>query len=287
MLGIVIVNYNDAKTTKRLLDNVKDYQILDKIVVVDNNSTDNSLKELKKYNKKKIEIIENKRNLGYATALNIGAKKVIKELGKCHIIFSNSDVIINGEDSLLELSKTISKKIKVVGPTIVEGTNLNRGWKLPSIKDEIRANVPILSRRWNKELLYGEEHYEKDISIVDVVSGCFFLVDSKALEAVKFFDEKTFLYYEENILAAKMKKKGYEEAVCNKVVILHDHAKTIDKNYNSLKKYNILKDSQEYFVKEYLKAKEEDLKKIRKYRKLYTLLKYRKVEEEEKWKELF
>ena len=62
MLGIVIVNYNDAKTTKRLLDNVKDYQILDKIVVVDNNSTDNSLKELKKYNKKKIEIIENKRN---------------------------------------------------------------------------------------------------------------------------------------------------------------------------------------------------------------------------------
>ncbi|MBQ3469136.1 MAG: glycosyltransferase family 2 protein [Bacilli bacterium] len=282
MLGIVIVNYNDAKTTKRLLDNVKDYQILDKIVVVDNNSTDNSLKELKKYNKKKIEIIENKRNLGYATALNIGAKKVIKELGKCHIIFSNSDVIINGEDSLLELSKTISKKIKVVGPTIVEGTNLNRGWKLPSIKDEIRANVPILSRRWNKELLYGEEHYEKDISIVDVVSGCFFLVDSKALEAVKFFDEKTFLYYEENILAAKMKKKGYEEAVCNKVVILHDHAKTIDKNYNSLKKYNILKDSQEYFVKEYLKAKEEDLKKIRKYRKLYTLLKYRKVEEEEK-----
>ena len=282
MLGIVIVNYNDAKTTKRLLDNVKDYQILDKIVVVDNNSTDNSLKELKKYNKKKIEIIENKRNLGYATALNIGAKKVIKELGKCHIIFSNSDVIINGEDSLLELSKTISKKIKVVGPTIVEGTNLNRGWKLPSIKDEIRANVPILSRRWNKELLYGEEHYEKDISIVDVVSGCFFLVDSKALEAVKFFDEKTFLYYEENILAAKMKKNGYEEAVCNKVVILHDHAKTIDKNYNSLKKYNILKDSQEYFVKEYLKAKEEDLKKIRKYRKLYTLLKYRKVEEEEK-----
>ncbi|MBQ3435933.1 MAG: glycosyltransferase family 2 protein [Bacilli bacterium] len=282
MLGIVIVNYNDAKTTKRLLDNIKDYQILDKIVVVDNNSTDNSLKELKKYNKKKIEIIENKKNLGYAAALNIGAKKVVEELGKCHIIFSNSDVIINGEDSLLELSKTISKKIKVVGPTIVEGTNLNRGWKLPSIRDEIRANVPILSRRWNKELLYGEEHYEKDISIVDVVSGCFFLVDSKALEAVKFFDEKTFLYYEENILAAKMKKKGYEEAVCNKVVILHDHAKTIDKNYNSLKKYNILKNSQEYFAKEYLKASEKDLKKIKKYRKLYTLLKYRKVEEEEK-----
>ena len=82
MLGIVIVNYNDAKTTKRLLDNVKDYQILDKIVVVDNNSTDNSLKELKKYNKKKIEIIENKRNLGYATALNIGAKKVINNKRK-------------------------------------------------------------------------------------------------------------------------------------------------------------------------------------------------------------
>ena len=43
MIGMVIVNYNDYETTKRLLDNVKDYKVLKEIVVVDNKSTDNSL----------------------------------------------------------------------------------------------------------------------------------------------------------------------------------------------------------------------------------------------------
>ena len=46
--GIVIVNYNDYKTTKRLIDNIRDYKVFDKIVIVDNKSSDNSLKELKK-----------------------------------------------------------------------------------------------------------------------------------------------------------------------------------------------------------------------------------------------
>ena len=47
-LGMVIINYNDYKTTKILLNNVKDYDSLDSIVVVDNHSTDNSYKILKK-----------------------------------------------------------------------------------------------------------------------------------------------------------------------------------------------------------------------------------------------
>ena len=38
MIGMVIVNYNDYKTTERLLNNVKDYKILQEIVVVDNKS---------------------------------------------------------------------------------------------------------------------------------------------------------------------------------------------------------------------------------------------------------
>ena len=36
MIGFLIVNYNDAKTTEKLLLNVKNYQCLDKILVVDN-----------------------------------------------------------------------------------------------------------------------------------------------------------------------------------------------------------------------------------------------------------
>lgn len=45
---IVILNYNDFSTCQRLLEKIKDYAIFDKIVIVDNCSTDDSVALLKK-----------------------------------------------------------------------------------------------------------------------------------------------------------------------------------------------------------------------------------------------
>ena len=260
-LGMVIINYNDYKTTSFLLDSIKDYKCLDLIIVVDNKSTDDSLKHLKKYENNKIKIIETEENKGYAAGLNAGAKEVIKKLKNCNIIFSNSDVIINKEDDLEKLSKDIGKhSIAVVGPTIVENRSLNRGWMLPTIKDEIKFNLPLVSRKYRKEILYDDEHYNEDLSIVGVVSGCFFCVSGKVLEEVDYFDEATFLYYEEQILSKKLEEKDYQVAVDNNVVIIHNHSVTIDKNINKVNKYKELKKSQRYFVKEYLQATEKELK---------------------------
>lgn len=260
-LGMVIINYNDYKTTSFLLDSIKDYKCLDLIVVVDNKSTDDSLKHLKKYENNKIKIIEAEENKGYAAGLNAGAKEVIKKLKNCNIIFSNSDVIINKEEDLEKLSKDIGKhSIAVVGPTIVENRSLNRGWMLPTIKDEIKFNLPLVSRKYRKEILYDDEHYNEDLSIVGVVSGCFFCVNGKVLKEVDYFDEATFLYYEEQILSKKLEEKDYQVAVDNNVVIIHNHSVTIDKNINKVNKYKELKKSQRYFVKEYLQATEKELK---------------------------
>lgn len=260
-LGMVIINYNDYKTTSFLLDSIKDYKCLDLIVVVDNKSTDDSFKHLKKYENNKIKIIETEENKGYASGLNAGAKEVIKKLKNCNIIFSNSDVIINKEEDLEKLSKDIGKhSIAVVGPTIVENRSLNRGWMLPTIKDEIKFNLPLVSRKYRKEILYDDEHYNEDLSIVGVVSGCFFCVSGKVLEEVDYFDEATFLYYEEQILSKKLEEKDYQVAVDNNVVIIHNHSVTIDKNINKINKYKELKKSQRYFVKEYLEATDKELK---------------------------
>ena len=88
MIGMVIVNYNDYRTTKRLLDNVKNYKILKEIVVVDNKSTDDSLENLQKLKNKKITIIDSGENKGYSYALNVGCKYLItkyKELMKAAV----------------------------------------------------------------------------------------------------------------------------------------------------------------------------------------------------------
>lgn len=254
-LGMVIINYNDAKTTKKLLTNIKNYKCLDKVVVVDNHSTDNSLDELKAFESNRTTIIKNSKNNGYASGLNTGAKYLIKELGDCNIIFSNSDIIIKGEKDLKMLSSSIKDNVGVVGPVIFEHGNYNRGWKLTSTNTEILLNLPLISRYFKKKLLYYKDnHYKTDISYVDVVSGCFFMVSSKVLEQIDYFDEKTFLYYEEQIFSKKVQRINMKICVDNRVEIIHDHSVTIDKNVKKINKYKILKSSQRYYVEEYLKS---------------------------------
>ena len=251
---MVIVNYNDFNMTSRLLNNIKDYKCLKQIVVVDNNSTDDSFEKLKEFESNRITIIKNSSR-HFSSGLNAGAKYLIKKVGECNIIFSNSDIIIKGEEDLKRLSSDIKQDIVVVGPTIVENKVLNRGWILPSTNMEILFNIQLLSRYFKKKFLkYDEDEYNKDITYVDVVSGCFFVVDSKFLVDNDYFDEKTFLYYEEQIFAKKVIDKNKKEVVDNNVVIIHDHSVSIDKSVKRVAKHKILKKSQRYYCKAYQKA---------------------------------
>ncbi|MBR2828234.1 MAG: glycosyltransferase, partial [Bacilli bacterium] len=135
-LGMVIVNYNDFSNTKRLLDNVKDYRCLSNIIIVDNNSSDDSFSKLKEFESNRITIIKNSSR-HFSSGLNVGAKCLIKKVGECNIIFSNSDIIIKGEEDLKKLSSNINQDVVVVGPTVNEHGILNRGWRMPSTNQEI------------------------------------------------------------------------------------------------------------------------------------------------------
>lgn len=251
--GFLIVNYNDYASTKKLIDNIKSYNNIDLILVVDNKSSDDSVKKLKRLNIDKLKLICCKENKGYSNAINTGSKYLIDNLGKCNIIVSNADIIINNEDDIGRLIKLLNKKeIGVVAPTIFERGKLNRGWKQVSPLMECMLNIPFIHRWFRKRFVYyNESHYNGDTSIIDIASGCFFLIKSDTMEKINYLDDNVFLYYEENILAKKLKKIGKKVIVDNNTVIIHNHSVTIDKNVKKIKKYRIQKKSQYYFEKEY------------------------------------
>ncbi len=273
MIGMVIVNYNDYKTTKRLLDNVKDYKILREIVVVDNKSTDNSLEELRKLKNKKITIIDSGNNKGYSYALNVGCKYLIDKYKSLNIVISNSDIIVESELDIKDLNSYINAKNVIVGPTIIQGNDLNRGFKIPSPWQDIKQNIVFFGKRvLAKELSYPDNYYYKEISKVDAVSGCFFMIASKHLEEMGYFDEGVFLYYEENIMGIKTKRLKKNIIVCNNVDVIHDHSVSIDKSLKRIKKYDILKTSQEYFEKKYNGANKIELFFLKAFRCLTRIL---------------
>ena len=102
---------------------------------------------------------------------------------------------------------------------------------------------------------YALQHFEGKASQVDVIAGAFFLVKTQVMKNIDFFDPRTFLYWEEDILAYKLKDKGYENYILNEKTFIHNHSVSINKSVKSVqKRLELAEESKKHYMKEYLKA---------------------------------
>ena len=250
---LIIINCNDYKTTKHLVDNVVDYKIIDKILIVDNNSREEEKNLIKSIKNSKIEKIFNDENVGYSAAINIGAKYLIDKYGKCNLIISNSDIVIMDEKDLSVLIDLLSyEKVGLVVPSLLERGRLNRGWKEIGAKTDFFLGIPIVRDFIEDNVIYyNKDYYQSDYSFVDIVSTAFFLITSDNLQKIGYMDEKVFLYYEGSILSKKIRDNGLMVVISNKVKIKHLYSKSVDNMINTYKKYKLFKDSQIYYHSTY------------------------------------
>ncbi|MCH5166312.1 MAG: glycosyltransferase family 2 protein [Erysipelotrichales bacterium] len=254
-IGFVIVNYNDSKNTIKLINSIKDFNCIKRIVVVDNNSSDKQFELLERLEINNLKIIRNKENYGYAKALNVGAKYVNDSLNDPIICMSNSDVLVESEDVIKTLANMINDDVKCVMPKIKEGDNFAYGWKSTNAFLDLVSNIPLINRAIRDKVInYDESYFNKESVVVDVPYGCFFLIDGTTLKNIGYFDEKTFLYYEEYILAKKLKRINKLTMLNTTVYVSHIHDAVIGNNLSKLNKYKAYKKSQLYYEKEYNNA---------------------------------
>ena len=252
--GIIILNYNDYETTYDMLNRIKNFKEIDIIVVVDNMSLDNSYERLKKIENEKIKVISSNENKGYASGNNVGIKYLVDNYKVDNIIISNPDIILKDSDiKILKDDLKNYKNIDIISPYIDERGKISRGWKLPRYIDELLCNMNFFHKIGENNLKYKDDYYKDDLTKVDVVSGCFFMIRKESFEKIGYFDENTFLYYEENIIGKKLKDNNMNTYVDKRVNIIHNLSISVNKSFNSIKKYKILKQSQKYYQKEYNK----------------------------------
>lgn len=254
MTGLVVVNYNDYKNTINFINSIKNYGVIDKIVIVDNCSIDESYINLKQICSDRIILLKNSSNKGYGSGINVGSKYLIDKYNVKNIIVSNTDIIINSESDIVKMINYLKDNIALVGPNVLENGGVNRGWKIPSVWDDVLLNIPIIHRKLRKKLLfYNDSFFKGKTTVVEALSGCFFMVRADALKEVGFFDENMFLYYEENVIGTKLMNNNYVSLIVNNVSVIHNHSVTIDNSLNRIKKYKALKKSELYFHKNYSK----------------------------------
>ena len=109
-VSIVILNWNRADDTIECLRSVsklkiKDYELA--VVIVDNGSTDNSLKTIKKYtfNRKWFEYVVNKKNLGFAGGNNAGMQHALQS-GADYVVVLNNDTLVD-KNLIVEFLKVV------------------------------------------------------------------------------------------------------------------------------------------------------------------------------------
>lgn len=245
----IIVNHNDYKSTKHLIDNIIDYKIIDEILIIDNNSKEEEKKKLATIKNAKIKIIYNESNGGYSQGINIGSKYFVNKYKKCNLIISNSDIIILSEEDLKKMIEMLSyENVGIVGPQILELGNIYKGCKSPSVIVDSLLNIPLINNfvRDNK-LLYKNDYYESETSVVEVVNSCFFLITSEIMQKINYMDENVFLYYEDFILSKKIRNLGCMALICNKIKVKHLYSVSVDKVIKEYDKFKLLKRSQYYY----------------------------------------
>lgn len=262
-LGMVVLNYNDYQTTIKLINIIKSYNNIDNIVIVDNNSSDNSVNEIKKCLYGNMILLESNENRGYGAGNNIGIEYLRRNTDVKYVAICNPDIEFD-EYAINEIIKYLETNPNIAlasGEILENGVRpIDSSWKLPSYFKCLFQTIPIIDKLVNRSMAYSANEYNKEVSIVEVLKGCFFIGKLDVLTKVNDFNNETFLYYEENILCKKIKDIGYKVAVLNNVKIIHAHGVTINKNVNKIKRYRILDSSRRVYLKECLKCNSFKLK---------------------------
>ncbi len=228
-IAAVVVNWNGGAANVACLAVLLDAK-LERIVFVDNASTDGSL-ELVRESFPSVEILCNSSNLGFGEASNRGATRAI-ELGCDALLFVNNDVLLRpAELEKLELELERDPGLGFVGPRVLDARDPTRIW----------AAGGKLSWRQNLTTLIGQGepdgarfHGTRD---VDYVVGCALLARRKAFEGADGFDGRYFAYSEDVDLALRARAQGWHSRVVGSACALHLPSSSTGGGYNPRRKY--------------------------------------------------
>ncbi|MEI3169830.1 MAG: glycosyltransferase family 2 protein [Lachnospiraceae bacterium] len=262
-LSCVILNYNDAETTEKLVMQIADYDVLHQIIVVDNASTDDSLERLRKLESDanasqscKVRVISADHNGGYGSGNNLGVR-CGAEQGATHVLIANPDVVFS-EQSLKAMLAVFARhpEVGIVTTRIRDARfpNLKNGWPLRSFMRELLSMGPVSRRLLGKTFDYPDSYFAGRSAVyVGAVHGSMLMVDTEKFLEAGGYDEGIFLYEEEQVLGRRMQNAGYRSVLLLNQHYDHEHSASISKSFSdAMKRQRLREESTLYYMKHYL-----------------------------------
>jgi len=204
-LSILIVNYNSgdylSNCVKSIYDNLtrnSEFEIL----VVDNNSRDESI-ELLKRKFSDIRIVRNNTNFGFAKGINIG---IINTSGEYILVLNPDTKFLDKSISSMIDFMDKDQSIAICGPLLVSdnGASQSYPYRFTGIFHELK----FLFGAYFLHSIFVEKFY-KPTECDYIVGGCM-LIRRSAIDDVGLFDENFFMFSEEEEFAFRSRQKKWK-----------------------------------------------------------------------------
>lgn len=248
----IILNYNSSDESIKCAEYLLKQEKSILITIVDNCSTDASIKKLKLFSQKKdVILLENKENNGFSAGNNIGLKKA-SEYGCKYALIINPDVEIRDihyVEACLNKMKEDSN-IAVLGTDIINMKSQHQNpMREVSFWEEVLWPLVMVRNKLTKKILYVGDY--KKSGYCEKLAGCCFFLRMDAVRKMKYLDENVFMYSEEPILASRVAAIGLKEYYMHELTAYHNHRASEKGNINN--RWESFFKSRIYYIKKYKK----------------------------------
>ena len=197
-LTIILVSFFSKNRIKKILNKINSNN---KIVIVENSLSIQFKKNIES-NYKNVKVFIPKKNLGNGGGINFAIKKIKTRFAL-----------------YLDIDVTITQKI------------IKKLYQVAQKKEQWAIIAPNLKGvKYNKEYFIKKNSFS-NITEMSFVEGCSLLFNLPTLRKIGLFDEKIFLYYEENDLYLRCLKNNKKILMLNNVYVKHINNNGSDKKY--------------------------------------------------------
>ena len=232
-VSVVIPNYNGLAFYRDCLLALRDQtRMPDRIVVIDNGSTDQSAEAIEK-EFPEVELLRLDTNTGFCGAVNAG---IIASYDMDYVILLNNDTKADPR-FVEELLKAVMKNDKIFS---CQAKMLSMAD--PSVMDDAGDYYCALGWAFARGKGKPADRYEKPVSLFFSCAGAA-IYSVKILREIGKFDENHFCYLEDTDVGWRARISGYRNVFAPTAKVLHIGSATTGSLYNDFKVRNSSRNS--------------------------------------------
>jgi GT2 family glycosyltransferase len=256
-LSVIILNFKVHYFLEQCIISVQ--KALDgidaEIIVVDNNSSDDSCEMVKKLFPT-VKLIENKENFGFPKGNNIGVAQAKGD----YLCILNPDTVV-AEDTFTKILNFVTssavemknKKTGIIGCKLIDGTGnflpeSKRGIPTPFVAFTKVFGLYKISNYFGK--YYAQHLSENQSGNVEILVGAFMIMKRNLYNEIGGFDENCFMYSDDIDLSYRVLKLGYKNYYFAETSVIHYKGESTIRDEKYIKRFQ---EAMNFFYKKHFK----------------------------------